>query len=105
MSEEESQSMADRGESRSRQPQSSVFREFIGSGWAPRPTDLPKRERVADFLTDRVLKAGAPFPGERLVIPAGPTRSARTTATTVSARTPHSRTCRAWAAKRNRIRS
>ena len=68
MSEEESQSMADRGESRSRQPQSSAFREFIGSGWAPRPTQLPERERVADFLTDRTLKAGAPFPGERLVI-------------------------------------
>ena len=72
MSEEETQSMAERGESRSRQPQSSAFRKFIGSGWAPRPTDLPTRERVADFLTDRTLKAGAPFPGERLVLPAGP---------------------------------
>ena len=72
MSEEESQSMADRGESRSRQPQSSAFREFIGTGWAPRPTQLPERERVADFLSDRALKAGAPFPGERLVVPAGP---------------------------------
>ena len=72
MSEEESQSMADRGESRSRQPQSSAFREFIGTGWAPRPTQLPERERVADFLSNRALKAGAPFPGERLVVPAGP---------------------------------
>ena len=72
MSEEESQSMADRGESRSRQPQSAAFREFIGTGWAPRPTQLPERERVADFLSNRALKAGAPFPGERLVVPAGP---------------------------------
>ena len=72
MSEEASQSMADRGETRSRQPQSSAFRDFIGSGWGPRPSELPERERVADFLHDRTLKAGAPFPGERLVVPAGP---------------------------------
>ena len=72
MSEEASQSMADRGENRSRQPQSSAFRDFIGSGWGPRPSELPERERVADFLNDRTLKAGAPFPGERLVVPAGP---------------------------------
>ena len=72
MSEEASQSMADRGENRSRQPQSSAFRDFIGSGWGPRPSALPERERVADFLHDRTLKAGAPFPGERLVVPAGP---------------------------------
>ena len=72
MSEEETQSMAERGESRSRQPQSSAFREFIGSGWGPRPSELPERERVADFLNARTLKAGAPFPGERLVVPAGP---------------------------------
>ena len=72
MSEEETQSMAERGESRSRQPQSSAFREFIGSGWGPRPSELPERELVADFLNARTLKAGAPFPGERLVVPAGP---------------------------------
>ena len=64
--------MAERGESRSRQPQSSAFREFIGSGWGPRPSELPEREYVADFLNARTLKAGAPFPGERLVVPAGP---------------------------------
>jgi len=64
--------MSDRGDNRSRQPQSSAFRDFIGSGWGPRPTELPARERVADFLNDRTLKAGAPFPGERLVVPAGP---------------------------------
>ena len=69
MSEEASQSMADRGENRSRQPQSSAFRDFIGSGWGPRPSELPARERVADFVADRTLKAGAPFPGERLVVP------------------------------------
>ena len=72
MSDEASQSMADRGENRSRQPQSSAFRDFIGTGWGPRPSELPARERVADFLHDRTLKAGAPFPGERLVVPAGP---------------------------------
>ena len=64
--------MADRGESRSRQPQSSAFRDFIGTGWAPRPSELPERDPVADFLSARALKAGAPFPGERLVVPAGP---------------------------------
>ncbi|OFQ21930.1 Xaa-Pro aminopeptidase [Actinomyces sp. HMSC062G12] len=72
MSEEASPSMAERGESRSRQPQSSAFRDFIGTGWGPRPTELPPRERVADFLPARAIAAGAPFPGERLVVPAGP---------------------------------
>ena len=66
-----SQTMADRGNNRSRRPDSAAFRDFIGSNWAPRSTDLPAREEVADFLPARAAAAGEPFPGERLVIPAG----------------------------------
>ena len=66
-----SQSMADRGNNRSRRPDSQAFRTFIGSNWAPRSTDLPPREEVADRLPARAEAAGGPFPGERLVVPAG----------------------------------
>ena len=57
---------------RSHRPDSPAFREFMGSNWAPRGTDLPPRSQAADFLSARATLAGAAFPGERLVIPAGP---------------------------------
>ena len=69
---EESQSMADRGENRSRRPSSTAFRDFIGSGWGPRPSALPERQPVADYVGARAQLAGAPFTGQRLVVPAGP---------------------------------
>lgn len=72
MSEEKNveQSMANRGENRSRRPDSQAFREFIGSGWGERPAPRGRQE-VADYLPARHEKAGEPFTGERLVIPAG----------------------------------
>ncbi len=69
--EEAPQSMADRSNNRSRRPSSEAFREFMGSNWAPRSSDLPDRSPVADHLAARAAKAGEPFPGERLVVPAG----------------------------------
>ena len=65
------QSMASRGESRSRRPDSDAFREFMGSGWGPRITKNVERCGAADYLPQRAAKAGEPFAGERLVIPAG----------------------------------
>jgi Xaa-Pro aminopeptidase len=65
------QSMANRGENRSRRPGSQAFREFMGSHWAPRPDAAPERSAVADRLPARARAAGEPFPGERLVVPAG----------------------------------
>ncbi len=65
------QSMADRVNNRSRRPSSQAFREFMGSNWGPRADESPQRAAVADFLPTRAQAAGAPFPGERLVVPAG----------------------------------
>ena len=65
------QTMADRGNTRSRRPTSEAFRAFIGSNWGPRPSDPPERGGAADCLAARHQLAGAPFAGQRLVIPAG----------------------------------
>ena len=43
----------------------------MGSGWGPRITKEVERCGAADYLPERAAKAGAPFAGERLVIPAG----------------------------------
>ena len=40
-SQEAPQSLAARGSNRSRQPENQAFRDFIGSGWGPRPEGLP----------------------------------------------------------------
>ena len=66
------QSLAQRGNNRSRQPTNQAFRDFIGSGWGPRPAELPPRSEAADWAAARRTALGAQFPGERLVIPAGP---------------------------------
>ncbi|MDO5034563.1 MAG: aminopeptidase P family protein [Actinomycetaceae bacterium] len=65
------QSMADRGNNRSRRPNSQAFKDFIGTNWGPRPSELPARAEVADYLQARHDNAGDVFKGERLVIPAG----------------------------------
>ncbi len=65
------QSMADRGDNRSRRPNSSAFKDFIGTNWAPRSTEMPPRNEAADFLQARHDLVGENFRGERLVIPAG----------------------------------
>jgi len=65
------QSLAERVNNRSRRPSSQAFREFMGSSWGPREDATPERAAVADFLPTRARAAGAPFPGERLVVPAG----------------------------------
>ncbi|WP_165218820.1 aminopeptidase P family protein [Schaalia sp. ZJ1691] len=63
--------LAQRGQSRSRRPESQAFRDFMGSHWGERHIPTPQREAVADFLPQRATKAGAPFGHDRLVIPAG----------------------------------
>lgn len=68
---QEAQPLEERGSNRSRRPDSDAFRAFMGSSWAPRATALPERQAVADYLPARAASAGAPFLGERLVIPAG----------------------------------
>ena len=63
--------MASRGSNRSRQPDNQAFRDFIGSGWGPRPGGLPARSEAAPWAAARREALGAHFPGERLVLPAG----------------------------------
>src|SRR5690606_20908959 len=58
--------------SRSTTPRNERFLEYIGSHWAeredPRPAELP----VAPFAAHRRHQISQAFPGERLVIEAGP---------------------------------
>ena len=70
-SQEATQSLAARGSNRSRQPGNQAFRDFIGSGWGPRPWGLPDRSEAAPWAAARREALGRLFPGERLVLPAG----------------------------------
>ena len=70
-SQEAPQSLAARGSNRSRQPDNQAFRDFIGSGWGPRPEGLPSRSEAAPWAAARREVLGSLFPGERLVLPAG----------------------------------
>ena len=70
-SQEAPQSLAARGSIRSRQPDNQAFRDFIGSGWGPRPEGLPSRSEAAPWAAARREALGSLFPGERLVLPAG----------------------------------
>ena len=67
----EAQSLAQRGNNRSRQPTNQAFRDFIGSGWGPRPDAPPALSEAAPWAARRQAALGARFPGERLVVPAG----------------------------------
>lgn len=69
------QSLAQRGNNRSHKPTNKEFRDFIGSGWGPRPAELPERNESAPWAEKRRERLGAQFPGERLVIPAGPLKT------------------------------
>ncbi|WP_067781617.1 aminopeptidase P family protein [Actinomyces vulturis] len=66
------QSMASRGSNRSAQPYCANFRDFIGDGWGPRPQGPTEALDSAPYAALRRAAIGASFPGERLVIPAGP---------------------------------
>ena len=70
-SQEAPQSLAARGSNRSRQPDNQAFRDFIGSGWGPRPEGLPSRSEAAPWAAARREALGSLFPSERLVLPAG----------------------------------
>ncbi|MDO4899280.1 aminopeptidase P family protein [Actinomyces sp.] len=65
------QSLAQRGNNRSHRPTNRAFRDFIGSGWGPRPEVLPARGEAAPWAAARREALGALFPGDRLILPAG----------------------------------
>lgn len=70
--ETENQPLESRGDNRSQRPTSENFAAFMTSQWGATPAKLPAREPVADFAAQRRSALSASFPGERLVIPAGP---------------------------------
>jgi Xaa-Pro aminopeptidase len=59
-------------ENRKTTPESSQFRDYIGSGWASRDEGNPALREVAGHAAIRRERLSALFPGERLVIAAGP---------------------------------
>lgn len=67
----DAQAMDERNDNRSHRPETDAFRDFMASHWGPRPSEMPERSAAADYLQARADKAGEPFAGERLVIPAG----------------------------------
>jgi len=66
------QPLSERGSNRSQRPSSAAFKQFIAAGWGPRPQGLPPQAEVAPFAAARREQVSTAFPGERLVLPAGP---------------------------------
>ncbi|MCT1459555.1 aminopeptidase P family protein [Aestuariimicrobium sp. p3-SID1156] len=52
-------------------PFSEAFREFIPTGWAPYPTELPQALPAASWTPERRRKLSQKFPEDRIVLPAG----------------------------------
>lgn len=65
------QSMAQRGDNRTRSPESDAFKTFMASQWAPVQDVARPREDVADFAAARRRRVSQMFAGERIVVPAG----------------------------------
>ncbi|WP_066581532.1 aminopeptidase P family protein [Cellulomonas timonensis] len=65
------QPLESRGENRSQRPSSAAFKEFMASGWGPRPGVSTEPGPAAPHTAARRERLGAQFPGQRLVIPAG----------------------------------
>ncbi|MEP6843097.1 MAG: aminopeptidase P N-terminal domain-containing protein, partial [Pseudolysinimonas sp.] len=59
---------------RSTTPVSTKFRDFISTQWAVRTETLPAPREVATFAAARRVRISTMHPGERLIIPAGPSR-------------------------------
>lgn len=66
------QPLEDRVNNRSMRPDSDAFRAFMAAQWAPAGDEGATRLASADYAAARRAKLSARFPGERLVIPAGP---------------------------------
>ncbi|WP_024287119.1 aminopeptidase P family protein [Cellulomonas sp. KRMCY2] len=66
------QALADRGSNRSQRPTSAAFRAFIADRWADRPAHDAGPAAAAPFAAARRDRISEMFPGERLVVPAGP---------------------------------
>ncbi len=65
------QPLAERGANRSLRPTSAAFKELIARGWGERPPP-PERAEAAPWAAGRREVLSQLFPGDRLVVPAGP---------------------------------
>ncbi|NKX53766.1 aminopeptidase P family protein [Arthrobacter mobilis] len=66
------QPLGDRVNNRSQRPESQAFKEFMASAWGPSASPEVSRAEVAGYAARRRLAISRKFPGERLVVPAGP---------------------------------
>src|SRR5690606_23767508 len=66
------QALTDRGSNRSQRPTSAAFRRLIADRWAERPDTEQQAGPAATCAAVRRARLSGLFPGERLVVPAGP---------------------------------
>ncbi|NIH71576.1 MULTISPECIES: aminopeptidase P family protein [Auritidibacter] len=71
LDEQPEQALSQRGENRSRRPESQAFKDFMGSQWAPVEHPEFSADAVASYAATRRKAVSERFPGERLIIPAG----------------------------------
>ncbi len=64
----------ERGSNRSQRPTSAAFKALIARGWGERPPAPPRLE-AASWAAARRERISARFPGDRLVLPAGPLKT------------------------------
>ncbi len=67
----EHEELENRVNNRSRRPQSAAFRDFVSTGW-DRPEQPAEPLAAAPFTPARRQAVSERFPGERIVVPAGP---------------------------------
>jgi len=68
----EGQPLSHRNENRSQRPDSDAFKAFMAGDWATASDALPAESTVAPHAARRRRAISDRFPGERIVIPAGP---------------------------------
>ena len=72
MSADASEDMSDRVNNRSQRPASTAFRDFVASGWDAAPLTGVAPLPAATWTPARREAVSQRFPGERIVVPAGP---------------------------------
>ncbi|GAA4505882.1 aminopeptidase P family protein [Brevibacterium yomogidense] len=72
MSSDASEELSDRVNNRSHRPNSAAFRDFVASGWDRAPLTGVAPLPAAEWTPARREAVSRRFPGERIVVPAGP---------------------------------
>ncbi len=71
----DAEELGSRGSQRSQRPDSAAFRTFMAESWAEPARVTPQAGAAAPYTAARRAAVSARFPGERLVIPAGPLKT------------------------------